>query len=462
MAGSLPIDAQKVTFHEGSISLKQAFEKLESSSAYKIAYNDSQLDVSRKVSMDQKDMEVLQVLSQLLKNTGYTYKINGNYVIIVPEEVKTVKGKKQVSGVIVDTNGDPVIGANVVEKGTTNGTITDLDGKFTLEVNDNSVLQVSYIGYNTQEVSANGKTSFSIKLGENTQTLDEVVVVGYGTMKKSDLTGSVTNVKAEKLLSKPVVNVGQALAGKASGVEIFENGGTPDGKVRVRIRGNNSINSSNEPLYVVDGVIGVSNINLLNPSEIESLEVLKDASATAIYGARGANGVIMITTKRGIKNEKAQISYDGYVSIGKMAKKLDLMNASEWWQNYNTTIRKDNDAIFDFSRLCRSHFNISVIPGNAYGLIGIVSSYARLLVVVSRVASCNYGSITTGYANCSSHCQRCNYVRNNEFLSHFSKPQVPTVRSYALRFVVLRLRFGSYAPSVFRLLYFHRHYTTNS
>ena len=202
MAGSLPIDAQKVTFHEGSISLKQAFEKLESSSAYKIAYNDSQLDVSRKVSMDQKDMEVLQVLSQLLKNTGYTYKINGNYVIIVPEEVKTVKGKKQVSGVIVDTNGDPVIGANVVEKGTTNGTITDLDGKFTLEVNDNSVLQVSYIGYNTQEVSANGKTSFSIKLGENTQTLDEVVVVGYGTMKKSDLTGSVTNVKAEKLLEE--------------------------------------------------------------------------------------------------------------------------------------------------------------------------------------------------------------------------------------------------------------------
>ena len=345
MAGSLPIDAQKVTFHEGSISLKQAFEKLESSSAYKIAYNDSQLDVSRKVSMDQKDMEVLQVLSQLLKNTGYTYKINGNYVIIVPEEVKTVKGKKQVSGVIVDTNGDPVIGANVVEKGTTNGTITDLDGKFTLEVNDNSVLQVSYIGYNTQEVSANGKTSFSIKLGENTQTLDEVVVVGYGTMKKSDLTGSVTNVKAEKLLSKPVVNVGQALAGKASGVEIFENGGTPDGKVRVRIRGNNSINSSNEPLYVVDGVIGVSNINLLNPSEIESLEVLKDASATAIYGARGANGVIMITTKRGIKNEKAQISYDGYVSIGKMAKKLDLMNASEWWQNYNTTM--DNGQKYD-------------------------------------------------------------------------------------------------------------------
>lgn len=345
MTENLPIDAQKVTFQEGSVSLKRAFEKLESRSEYKIAYNDSQLDVSRKVSLNQQDKEVLDVLSEWLKDTGCTYKINGNYILIMQEEKKPAQGKKQVTGVIVDTGGDPVIGANVVEKGTTNGTITDLDGHFTLDVYDTSLLQVSYIGFDTQEVPATGKTNFSIRLGENTQALDEVVVVGYGTMKKSDLTGAVTNVKAEKLLSKPVVNVGQALSGKASGVEIFENGGTPDGKVRVRIRGNNSINSSNEPLYVVDGVIGVSNINLLNPGEIESLEVLKDASATAIYGARGANGVIMITTKRGIKNEKAQISYDGYVSIGTMAKKLDLMNASEWWQNYNTTM--DNGQKYD-------------------------------------------------------------------------------------------------------------------
>ena len=345
MAGNFPLGAQRLTFHEGSISLKQAFEKIEVNSNYKIAYNNSNLDVSKKVLMNQEDMEVLDVLSQLLNNTGYTFKVKGSYVLIVPATTKSDQKKKQISGVIVDTNGTPVIGANVVEKGTTNGTITDLDGKFTLEVNENSVLQVSYIGYNTQELSIQGKTVVSVKLGENTQALDEVVVVGYGTMKKSDLTGSVTNVKSEKLLSKPVVNVGQALSGKASGVEIFENSGTPDGKVQIRIRGNNSINSSNEPLYVVDGVIGVGNINLLNPSEIESLEVLKDASATAIYGARGANGVIMITTKRGLKNQKAQISYDGYVSVGTVARKLELMNAAEWWRNYNTTM--DNGKKFD-------------------------------------------------------------------------------------------------------------------
>lgn len=229
MTENLPIDAQKVTFQEGSVSLKRAFEKLESRSEYKIAYNDSQLDVSRKVSLDQQDKEVLDVLSEWLKDTGCTYKINGNYILIVQEEKKPAQGKKQVTGVIVDTGGDPVIGANVVEKGTTNGTITDLDGHFTLDVHDASVLQVSYIGYDTQEVPATGKTNFSIRLGENTQVLDEVVVVGYGTMKKSDLTGAVTNVKAEKLLSKPVVNVGQALSGKASGVEIIFNEASDNG-----------------------------------------------------------------------------------------------------------------------------------------------------------------------------------------------------------------------------------------
>lgn len=341
----ISVQAQKITLKEDSISLKQAFKKLEAVSKYKIAYNDSQIDMSAIVTINQKDKDVLEVLSDLLKNTGHTYKINENYVIIIPKQKESLQTKKQVSGIILDMTGEPVIGANVVEKGTSNGTITDIDGNFVLEIGAESVLQVSFIGFNTQEVPTEGKTSFSIKLGENTQALDEVVVVGYGTMKKSDLTGAVSNVKAESLLSKPVVNVGQALSGKAAGVEIFENGGTTDGKVRVRIRGNNSINSSNEPLYVVDGVIGVSNINLLNPSEIESLEVLKDASATAIYGARGANGVIMITTKRGLKNEKAQISYDGYISIGKIARKLDLMNAEEWWENYNITM--DNGQKYD-------------------------------------------------------------------------------------------------------------------
>ena len=327
ITNSLAVNAQKVTFSEEQISLKQAFEKIESASKYKIAYNATQLDVSKPVSINQKDEDVLKVLDILLKDTGYSYKVSDGYIVIVPLKKNAVK---KIQGNVKDSSGLPVIGTTVMVKGTTTGTVTDMDGNFAIEAEEGSTLEFSYIGYQNQQIKATAGKMLSIVFAEDTEMLDEVVVVGYGTMKKSDLTGSVTNIKSEKLLSKPVVNVGQALSGKAAGVEIYENGGTPDGKVRIRIRGNNSINSSNDPLYVVDGIVGVSNINMLNPSEIESLEVLKDASATAIYGARGANGVIMITTKRGLKSQAAQITYDGYVSLGTMAKKVDLMNAEEW------------------------------------------------------------------------------------------------------------------------------------
>ncbi|MPM04934.1 TonB-dependent receptor SusC [bioreactor metagenome] len=342
ITNSLAVNAQKVTFNGEQISLKQAFEKIESASKYKIAYNATQLDVSKPVSINQKDEDVLKVLDILLKESGYTYKVSNGYIVIVPLKKDAVK---KIRGNVKDSSGQPVIGATVMMKGTTTGTVTDMDGNFAIEVEEGSTLEFSYIGYQNQQIKATAGKMLSIVLSENTEMLDEVVVVGYGTMKKSDLTGSVINIKSEKLLSKPVVNVGQALSGKAAGVEIYENGGTPDGKVRIRIRGNNSINSSNDPLYVVDGIVGVSNINMLNPSEIESLEVLKDASATAIYGARGANGVIMITTKRGLKSQVPQITYDGYVSLGTMAKKIGLMNAEEWWSNYNITM--DNGVKYD-------------------------------------------------------------------------------------------------------------------
>lgn len=346
----------KLSLNANNISIKEVLYQIESKSDYRFIYEVGKINVNKKVSIHVKEKTIEYILSNVFGKEGVKYEITDHNLILInptekshssnPETPLDQQKQKYITGVVTDTNGQPIIGANVIEKGTTNGMITDIDGKFTLVVSDNkSIIQISYIGFNTQEISVNGKNELTIKLSENTQALDEVVVVGYGTMKKSDLTGSVANVKADKLLSKPVVNIGQAMSGKASGVEIYENGGTPDGKIRIRIRGDNSINSSNEPLYVVDGIIGVNNINLLNPSEIESLEILKDASATAIYGARGANGVIMITTKRGLKNEKAQISYDGYVSVGTVAKKIDLMDASEWWQNYNTTM--DNAKKYD-------------------------------------------------------------------------------------------------------------------
>ena len=177
LAGNSPLAAQQVTFQEGGVSLRDAFGKLESRSSYKIAYNNSRLDVNRMVTLDYRDMDVLQVLADLLQGTGYTYKVNKNYILIVPDEKgqQTVK-RRTLTGVITDAQGEPIIGANVVEKGTTNGTITDMDGRFSLEVSDGSLLQVSYIGYDTQELPTSGKETLSIKLGENTQALDEVMV----------------------------------------------------------------------------------------------------------------------------------------------------------------------------------------------------------------------------------------------------------------------------------------------
>ncbi len=337
----------KIEIHTNQITLGQLISEIEKQTDYLVLYRNRDIQVDKVISVPANADKVITYLDAACKETEMHYEFQNNYILLTRNEKtsSSQQATRQITGSVKDSNGEPLIGASVMEKGTTNGVITDMDGNFTLQVAENAVLQVSYIGYVAQEVPVSNHSNFTIKLLEDTEVLEEVVVVGYGTMKKSDLTGSVSNVKADKLLDRPAVNVGQALSGKASGVEIFENGGDPDGKIRIRIRGDNSINSSNDPLYVVDGIIGVNNVNLLNPSDIESLEVLKDASATAIYGARGANGVIMITTKRGMKSDKPVISYDGYLSVGKMANKMELMNAAEWWQNYNTTF--DNAEKYD-------------------------------------------------------------------------------------------------------------------
>ena len=185
LAGSLQVHAQKVTFRDGTVSLKQAFEKIEASSKYKIAYNDSHLNVSRKVSLNQKETEVLEILATILKDTGYTYKKNGNYIVIVPVEQKPASKVKKVKGVVKDASGEAIIGANVLVKGTATGVITDMNGSFELEVPGNAVLQITYIGYVQQDVAVKNRDQLAVLLKEDTKTLDEVVVVGYGTMKKT-------------------------------------------------------------------------------------------------------------------------------------------------------------------------------------------------------------------------------------------------------------------------------------
>ena len=264
--------------------------------------------------------------------------INGNDYAAVAQQ-----GKK-VTGVVVDGSGIPVIGANVVVKGTTNGTITDFDGNYTIEgVPSDAILQVSYIGYLTQEVPVAGKAAINVTLQEDTQTLDEVVVVGYGTMRKSDVTGSIGVAKGDELTKNQNFSALDNLRGKVSGVNIYSNSSQPGAySNRVVIRGMATINASSDPLYVVDGVV-MENFDLVNPNDIESMEVLKDASATAIYGARGANGVIMVTTKRGKKDgDGVRISYQGSVSASHIARKMDAMNSQEWCDAFMKGLENEN------------------------------------------------------------------------------------------------------------------------
>ena len=260
------------------------------------------------------------------------------------DEVMAVQQGKKVTGVVVDGTGEPVIGANVVVKGNTNGTITDFDGNYTIEgVSANDVLVISYIGYLSQEVPVGNQSMIKVTLKEDTQTLDEVVVVGYGTMKKSDVTGSISTAKGDDLVKNQSFSALDNLRGKVSGVNIFSNSSQPGAySNRVVIRGIATINSSSNPLYVVDGVV-MENFDLVNPNDIESMEVLKDASAAAIYGARGANGVIMVTTKRGKKDgEGVAISYQGSVSVSSIARKMDLLNAQEWTDTFMKGLENEN------------------------------------------------------------------------------------------------------------------------
>lgn len=325
MAGNLSINAQNVTFNGEKLSLKKAFEKIESVSKYKIAYNASQIDVTKIVTLNQKNVDVLKVLDQILKGSGCTYKINDGYIVITPINKNNVK---KIEGNVKDHSGAPVIGATVMVKGTTTGTITDFDGNFSIDAEEGALLEFSYIGYQSQQLKAKSGSLMSVVLSEDTELLDEVVVVGYGVVKKSDLTGSVSRVSSKDLGNVPVSSIDKALQGRAAGVQISSVSGQPGAGTSIRIRGGNSISANNEPLYVIDGFIGGGDLNSINPSDIESIEILKDAAATSIYGSRGANGVIMITTKKG-KEGVNKINLSFYQGFQSLPKKLPFMDGQE-------------------------------------------------------------------------------------------------------------------------------------
>jgi TonB-linked SusC/RagA family outer membrane protein len=277
----------------------------------------------------------------LFSKEGIGYEIDDRKILLtklkiqdsVIEDSEKVISKTlqiQVSGTVTDQEGTPLPGANIVEKGTTNGVTADFDGNFSIEIdNDNAVLVVSYIGYATKDVPLNGQTSITVILEESSAGLDEVVVVGYGVQKKSDITGAVSNISEEKLQSRPTANFSDALQGRSSGVQIRQSGGDLDGKFQIAIRGVGSVTGSNEPLIVVDGVPLVSaSFSTINPKDISSIDILKDASATAIYGARAANGVVIITTKKGTVG-KPQLTYSTDLSIEHISERYDVMSTEQ-------------------------------------------------------------------------------------------------------------------------------------
>lgn len=329
----MAVFAQTVSFGSNKVTLKSAFEKIEQSSKYKVAYNSSQLDANRTVTLTKKSDDVFGMLNQLLKGTNCTYELEGNYIVIKSQHKGKAQshGKKiKVKGVVKDETGEPVIGATVMEKGSaSNGVITDIDGNYTIEIASDGLLAVSYIGCKDQEIKVNGREVINVNLADDNKVLDEVVVVGYGVQKKRDVSTAVSSVKAEALANNPASDFRQALAGKMPGVQVTVPSGDPEGSVSIRVRGVSTVNAGSDPLYVVDGVPMERGFANLNTNDIESIEVLKDASAAAIYGSRGSNGVVLVTTKKGT-SDKLSISYDGYVGIQNVSKKLDMMNAYEY------------------------------------------------------------------------------------------------------------------------------------
>ncbi len=329
------IEAQneKVTFVVKNETLKKAFEEIEKQTGYFIDYEETEISMNKVVTVSINNQTLKNALNIILKNTGYSYSFEGKHIVISTNNPNQTQKRNKVSGKVYDTNGIPIIGANVVEKGTTNGTITDLDGNFTLTVSEKSKLIISYIGYAPNELVVGNQLNINIKLKEDTEILEEVVVVGYGTQKKSDVTTAVASVSSENLRNRAAVNFGEAMAGQVPGVLIQQTNGAPGGEgLTIKVRGTGSITQTNDPLYVVDGYpMEGGAFRLLNPSDIESIQILKDASSTAIYGSRGANGVVIITTKKG-QIGKPTVQLNTYVGFQQREKKIEMMNRDQYVQ----------------------------------------------------------------------------------------------------------------------------------
>jgi len=338
-------------------SIEDVLKQIENESEYRFFYNGI-IDVDHQVSVICRDKPVSEVLNTIFEGTDIHYKITGRQISLFPGSAEWPVNAVQsgnVKGRVVNSAGEPIPGATVVIKGTSTGTISDADGNYSLpKVENGSILVFSFVGMKSREIKFEGQTQVNITLEEETIGLEEVVAIGYGNVKKSDLTGSVSTVKSSELQETPITSIDQGLVGRASGVMVTQTSGMPGAIASIRVRGTSSLQGGNEPLYVIDGFpvyngsgygstggnTQLSGLASINPSDIESIEILKDASATSIYGARAANGVVLITTKNGKKGQD-KITFEANYGIQKVVKTIDVMNGLEYAQLVNEAYTND-------------------------------------------------------------------------------------------------------------------------
>ncbi len=330
-----------IELKKNSLTVGQLINEIEKQTDYLVVYSNREVNISRTTNLRTKSGKVSEYLNQTFQNTDIGFDFENNYIVLskkTQQNSATIAlliqtGQQQnrtVRGRVTDSEGEPIIGVTIIVKDNpTQGTITDIEGNFTIaNLSENAVLQFTYVGMIPQEINTFNKNTINVVMEADVELLNELVVIGYGTVPKRDLTGAVSSLKANDLKSAAQTQIDQYIQGRIPGVQVTQISSDPGAGYSIRIRGANSITANNEPLYVIDGFPGAP-LNALNPGDIESIEVLKDASSAAIYGSRGANGVILITTKKGQKGD-LKIEYDGYIGIQNAAKKLDLLNGSEY------------------------------------------------------------------------------------------------------------------------------------
>lgn len=336
LLAALPAAAQnkKITVDLDNVPVREFIKTVESQSGYTFAYNNSEIDLTRRVSVKAADENVVDVVIRALSAQNLTARMEGSRIVVsrkpaaaCVQTAQPVRGGV-VTGTVKTISGEPVIGASVIVLETNRGNVTGLEGDFSVEATPGQTLSVSFLGYNTQQIKVGSQTSFDITLTEDSKQISEVLVVGYTPMRKSDFTGSIASVKASEL-SATTPTVGQSLVGKVAGVEVHQTSGAPGDGVTIRVRGVNSLSASSAPLYVIDGYPASEDV-FINPNDIESIDILKDAASAAIYGSRGASGVVLITTKRGKDGEAAKVSYDFSYGIQQLDHKVDLLNSTQF------------------------------------------------------------------------------------------------------------------------------------